>query len=143
MKIKQLMTVSLMGLMAMGSYALPVMADEIEDPSGGQTTDRIESKPMEWRERWENMSPEERAKHKAKREAMREKMKNMTPEEKQAFWKQQREEKLANMTPEERKAFEERRAEMKQRYENMTPEEKEALRKKRHMKWKEKQGEGV
>lgn len=143
MNIKQLMTASFMGLLTTGSYALPVMADEIEDPSGGQTMERAEGKHMEWRGRWENMSPEEREKHKAEREAMREKMKNMTPEEKRAFRKQRREEKLANMTPEERKAFEERRAEMRKKFESMTPEERNAFRKKRHMKWKERQEEGV
>ena len=131
MNIKQLMTVSFMGLLATGSYALPVMADEVENPSGGQTMERVEGRHMEWRERRENMSPEGREKHKAEHEALREKMKNMTPEEKQSFWKQRREEKLANMTPEERKAFEERRAEMRKKFENMTPEEKRAFRKQR------------
>jgi len=143
MKNRQLMALGLAGIMAMGVYTLPVQADETTGPVKEQTKEYKHGKHKDWHERWANMTPEEREKHKTERQAMREKMKNMTPEEKRAFWKQRKEEKLANMTPEERKAFEERRAEMKKKYESMTPEERESMRKEHHKKWKEKQGEGV
>ena len=110
MKIKQFMTVSFTGLVVACLYALPVMADEVDNPPAKQTLEQNESIPMDWRVHQENMSPEERAKHRAERKALREKLKNMTPEEKRAYLEQYREEKLANMTPEERKAFEEHRA---------------------------------
>jgi len=143
MKNKQLITLGLASIVAMGVYTLPVQADENKGPSKEQAREYIHGKHKDWHDRRESMSPEEREEHKAKREAMCEKMKNMTPEEKKAFWKQRKEEKLANMTPEQRQAYEDRRAEMKKKFESMTPEEKEAWRKEHHKKWKEKQGEGV
>lgn len=143
MKKRQLITLGLASIMAMGVYTLPVQADENKGPPKEQAGEYKHGKHKDWHKRWESMTPEEREEHKAKREAMREKMKNMTPEEKKAFWKQRKEEKPANMTPEQRKAYEERRVEMKKKFESMTPEEREAFRKEHHRKWKEKQGEGV
>lgn len=138
MKTGQLITLGLAGIMTIGIYSMPVQAEETTGPATEQAGER-----SFWRERWENMTPEEREKHKAERQAMREKMKNMTPEERKAFWKQRMEEKLANMTPEERKAFEEHRAEMRKKFESMTPEERKAWREEHRRKWKEKQGAGV
>ena len=81
------------------------------------------------------------AQRKEKMAEMKEKFENMTEEEKEAL-KAQRKEKMAemkekfeNMTEEEKEALKaqrkEKMAEMKEKFENMTEEEKEAMKQKR------------
>jgi hypothetical protein len=66
------------------------------------------------------------------REQMRQRWQNMTPEERQKAQEQfraRRAEREKNMTPEQRAEMEKRRAEARDRWEKMTPEEREQARK--------------
>ena len=75
------------------------------------------------RERYANMTPEQKE---AKLAEQRERRANMTPEQKEARLAEQRE-RYAKMTPEQREAYltEHRKSDSKRRA-NMTPEQKEA-----------------
>ena len=113
-KMTEFSLAALLGLV----FSMPVLA--ADEAATDQTVEQAKDEKGDWhrkhKERWENMTEEERAAHRAKRKEMREKIANMSPEERRAFFKQRMEEKMANMTPEQKERFQKRHAEKIKRY---------------------------
>jgi hypothetical protein len=141
-------------VIALALFGSPVFAQDTTDPSRGNKAEGHERPGRGMRHRGQRM-----------REALREKFKDMTPEEREAAKakakekfeeiRKKREEMKAKweaMTPEEKEAAkaklkakaEEMRAkfkEIRERLKNMTPEERKAEIERLRNEWKQKRGE--
>jgi hypothetical protein len=101
---KQILMAAVAGFCLMAATAAMAEEAPIAAPQPAPITDQL--------------SPEQAEKLEA--------FKNMSPEERQSFVEQRRED-VKNMTPEEKEAFKEER---KQAFQSMTPEEKQELKQK-------------